>query len=109
MTQKKHMKQHLDLEKAFDFTQVAPPGTDTLPLAERIHVYLHVFESGCSVSQPPIGNGKPESCPECVRAFVDAVKVAVDEVIADDPMSAMLNLTRPPGSARENEGGENSL
>lgn len=74
-------------------TLTVPPDTDKLPLAERIHIYLAVFESGCSCTQPPIGNGKAEECPECVRAFVDAVKGAVDDEIAANPLKAMRELT----------------
>ncbi len=92
VTPHEHLKRQRGLQKEIiDLPLVAPPGTDTLPLAERLHIYLHVFESGCSVSQPPQGDGKPETCSECVRAFVDAVKRAVAEHITADPMNAALN------------------
>jgi hypothetical protein len=71
-----------------------PPGTESLPLAEKLHIYLYAFESGCSRTHPPVGNGKPEEYSECVRAFVDAVKSAVDEEIEADPMGAFLRMAR---------------
>ena len=52
----------------------APPGTNKLPLSERIAIYLEVFESGCTNT---CLSGRPEECPECVRAFVDAIKKAI--------------------------------
>lgn len=57
-------------------TKTAPPGTELLSLDERIRVYISVFESGCSVSQMD-SDLRPEDCPECTRAFVEAVKNAV--------------------------------
>lgn len=87
-------KAHLEFLKNLmgSGTLVVPEGTEQLPLAEKLQVYLWVFESGCSVTQLPCGDGKPESCPECVRAFVDAVKGAVDKEIADDPLESMKRL-----------------
>jgi hypothetical protein len=90
-------KRHMNTQKRFaketgSRTFTAPPGTDSLPLAERLYIYLDVFESGCTSTQPPIGNGNAEDCPECVRSFVDAVKAAVDEAIAADPLAAVSNM-----------------
>lgn len=56
-------------------TKMAPVGTENLPLEERIRVYIDVFESGCGSTQ---FGGVPEDCPECVRAFVEVVKKAVN-------------------------------
>lgn len=56
-------------------TKTAPVGTENLPLEERIRVYIDVFESGCGNTQ---FGGVPEDCPECVRAFVEAIKKAAN-------------------------------
>jgi hypothetical protein len=90
--------EHLDYQRKLNketqtLTLSTPPDTDKLPLAERLHIFLAVFESGCSITQPPIGNGKAEECPECVRAFVDVVKGSVDDAIAAEPLKAMRELT----------------
>jgi hypothetical protein len=58
-------------------TKTAPPGTENLPLDERIRVYIEAFERGCSKTQLEPGM-YPEDCPVCARAFVEAVKNAVD-------------------------------
>lgn len=91
-------QEHLDMQKRFakkygSMSLTTPPNTDKLSLAARIHIYIAVFESGCSITQPPVGNGKAEECPECVRAFVDAVKGAVDDEITANPLEAMQELT----------------
>jgi hypothetical protein len=89
MTPKEHLEFQKKLANKIPQTLVVPPGTENLPLAERLHIYLAVFESGCSITQ---FGGKPEDCPECVRAFVDAVKHAVDEGIAANPLEAMKHM-----------------
>jgi hypothetical protein len=43
-------------------------------LETKIRMYVSEFEKGCSDT---CQSGKPEDCPECVRAFVDAVTRAV--------------------------------
>jgi hypothetical protein len=57
------------------FTMVAPSGTQDLPLDEKLRIFIEVFESGCSCTH--IGNLPPEDCPECVRAFVNAIRKTV--------------------------------
>jgi hypothetical protein len=78
MTVRKHIEFQKSLAREYGVpvTLSAPPGTDELPLAERLKVYIEVFESGCSCTQPPF-HGGPETCSECARAFVEAVKHAV--------------------------------
>lgn len=108
MTPKEHMKMQRKIAKETGSrTLTAPPGTDQLPLAERLRIYLKVFESGCSCTHPPVGNGKPEECTECVRAFVDAVKAAVDDEIAANPMEAMVRMVRVAAGACQACGEEN--
>lgn len=89
MTPKEHLEFQKKLAGGMPMTLVAPRGTEKLPLAERLHIYLEVFESGCSNTQ---FGGKPEDCPECVRAFVDAIKYAVDENIAAHPLESMKRM-----------------
>lgn len=89
MTPKEHLEFQKKLANKIPHTLVVPPGTENLPLAERLHIYLSVFESGCSNTQ---FGSNPEDCPECVRAFVDAVKNAVDEEIAAHPLEAMKHM-----------------
>ncbi len=106
-TQEEYMKmQRQFARESGSKTFIAPPGTDTLPLAERLHIYLEVFESGCSNTQPPIGSGKPEECPEHVRAFVEAVRKAVDEEIEANPLEAVLRMARATTGACPACGGE---
>lgn len=59
------------------FHKCAPVGTENLPLEERLRIYIEVFESGCSNTEMD-PESSPEDCPACVRAFVDAVKKAVN-------------------------------
>jgi hypothetical protein len=61
---------------ARSFHKCAPIGTESLPLEERIRIYIEVFESGCSNTEMD-PESSPEDCPTCVRAFVYAVKNAV--------------------------------
>jgi hypothetical protein len=80
-TPKENMKMQRKLNQEFGAKSlIVPSGTDKLPLAERLHIYLEVFESGCANTL----DDKPELYPECVRNFIDAVKRAVDEEIISE-------------------------
>lgn len=52
------------------------PGIETLPLEDQIRLYIDVFEEGCSNTQG-IEDLHPEDCPDCVRSFVEALKVGI--------------------------------
>jgi hypothetical protein len=44
----------------------------------RLKAYLSEYDRGCSNTQvPPTG---PENCPECVKAFVDAIRKLAEPV-----------------------------
>jgi hypothetical protein len=44
----------------------------------RLKQYIEIFETGCSVSGPILGIGKPEDCPSCTRDFVEAIRREAD-------------------------------
>ena len=84
----------------------APPGTDALPLAERLSIYLEVFGGGCG-NTLPMENGKPENCPDCVRAFVGllfavTVALALRGVTGADMCDAVKKavVKNPPEAAK---------